>query len=119
MSRGDPLRIADYLGHILQAIDNILEYTAGATLAGYLIDRKTQDAVVRNLEVIGEASNNIVKHHPGYAATHPEVPWRIAYEMRNALSHGYFSVDHTIVWQTVQNDLQPLRTQISNLSSTD
>ena len=44
---------------------------------------------------------------------HPEIPWRIAYEMRNALSHGYFTVDHTIVWQTVQNDLRPLRVQIA------
>lgn len=59
MSHGDPRRVLDYLGHILQAIDNILEYTAGATLKGYLADRKTQDAVVRNLEVIGEASNNV------------------------------------------------------------
>ena len=52
MSRSDPRRVVDYLGHILQAIDNILEYTAGFTLEGYLADCKTQDAVVRNLEVM-------------------------------------------------------------------
>jgi uncharacterized protein with HEPN domain len=113
----DPLRVADYLEHILQAIDNIMEYTADATLQGYLADRKTQDAVVRNLEVIGEASNNVVKHHPEFSAAHPEVPWRIAYEMRNALSHGYFTVDHTIVWKTIQNNLQPLRLQIAKLTT--
>lgn len=117
MSRVDSRRVADYLGHILQAIDNILEYTTGATLEGYLADRKTQDAVVRNLEVIGEASNNVVKHHAEFSAAHPEIPWRIAYEMRNALSHGYFSVDHTIVWKTVQNDLQPLRLLIAKLTT--
>lgn len=116
MSRSDPRRVVDYLGHILQAIDNILEYTDGFTLEGYLGDRKTQDAVVRNLEVIGEASNNVVKHHPEFSSMHPEIPWRIAYEMRNALSHGYFTVDHTIVWQTVQNDLRPLRAQIAKLT---
>lgn len=115
MSRGEPQRVADYLGHILQAIDNITEYTAGATLQGYLADRKTQDAVVRNLEVIGEASNNVVKHHLEFSAAHAEIPWRIAYEMRNALAHGYFTVDHTIVWKTVQNNLQPLRLQIAKL----
>ena len=119
MSRGDPRRVADYVAHIVQAIDNILEYTAGATLEEYLADRKTQDAVVRNLEVIGEASNNVVKHHPEFSAAHPGIPWRIAYEMRNALSHGYFTVDHTIVWQTVLNDLQPLRMQMTGLAFPD
>lgn len=115
MSRSDPQRVADYLGHILQAIDNIRDYTNGAALEGYLVDRKTQDAVVRNLEVIGEASNNIVKHHADFANAHPDVPWRFAYEMRNALSHGYFTVDQTIVWQTIQNDLPSLRAQIVKL----
>lgn len=116
MSRGDPQRLADYLGHILQAIDSIRDYTSGATLDSYLVDRKTQDAVVRNLQVIGEASNNVVKHHAEFAVAHPEVPWRFAYEMRNALSHGYFTVDHAIVWQTIQHDLPSLREQISRLT---
>ena len=115
MSRGDPQRVPDYLTHILQAIDNIRDYTRGATLDSYLVDRKTQDAVVRNLEVIGEASNNIVRHHAWFAATQTDVPWSFAYEMRNALSHGYFTVDHTIVWQTILSDLPPLRAQIAEL----
>ena len=71
--------------------------------------------MLRNLEVIGEASNDIVKHHAAFAATQAEVPWRFAYEMRNALSHGYFTVDHTIVWQTIESDLPPLRAQIAKL----
>ena len=115
MNRGGSQRLPDYLGHILQAIDNIRDYTHGATLDSYLADRKTQDAVLRNLEVIGEASNNIVKHHAAFAATHSDVPWRVAYEMRNALSHGYFTVDHTIVWQTILSDLPPLRAQVMKL----
>lgn len=115
MNRSDPRRLADYLQHILEAVDNIQDYTAGATLESYRADRKTQDAVVRNLEVIGEASNNVVKHHPDFANAHAQVPWRFAYEMRNALSHGYFSIDQTIVWQTIQNDLPGLRAQIAAL----
>lgn len=115
MSRRDPQRVADYLSHILQAIDSIHDYTNGATADSYLVDRKTQDAVVRNLEVIGEASNNIVKHHAEFAGAHTAVPWRFAYEMRNALSHGYFTIDHTIVWQTIQRDLPSLREQIAKL----
>ncbi len=113
MSRADPLRIADYLRHILEAIDNIQVYTADSDLASFMADRKTQDAVIRNLEVIGEACNNVAKNHPDFAAQHAAVPWGFAYEMRNALAHGYFNVDLAIVWQTIQNDLPSLQKQIS------
>lgn len=67
MSRGDPLRVRDYLEHIAQAIVNIREYTPGMDAAAYLADRKTQDAVVRNFEVIGEACNNVAKRHAEFA----------------------------------------------------
>jgi len=116
MSRADSLRISDYLQHVLEAIDNIVEYTAGMDLNAFMADRKTRDAVIRNLEVIGEACNNVAKNHPAFAAEHAEIPWGFAYEMRNALSHGYFTVDHTIVWQTIQQDLPALRTQIAGLA---
>ena len=109
MSRSDPLRVPDYLEHILEGIDNIGEYTAGMDSAAYLADKKTRDAVVRNFEVIGEACNNIVRHHKQFADAHPEIPWNFAYEMRNALAHGYFKIDQAVVWQTVKNDLPQLR----------
>ena len=68
MSRAHPLRVADYLQHILEAMGNIQEYATCMNLAGFLADRKTCDAVNRNLEVIGEACNNIAKNHPDFAA---------------------------------------------------
>ena len=109
MSRSDPLRVNDYLAHIVEAIDNINEYTAEMDDAGYLSDKKTRDAVVRNFEVIGEACSNVIKRHAQFAAAHAEIPWNFAYEMRNALTHGYFKIDHNIVWRTIQNDLPTLR----------
>jgi uncharacterized protein with HEPN domain len=115
MSRAHPLRVADYLQHILKAIGNVQEYTTGMDLAEFMADRKTSDAVIRNLEVIGEACNNIAKNHPDFAAQHVAVPWGFAYEMRNALAHGYFTVDLAIVWQTIQNDLPSLQRQVSTL----
>lgn len=115
MSRAHPLRVADYLQHILQAIANVQEYTAGMDLAAFIADRKTSDAVIRNLEVIGEACNNVAKNHPEFAAQHAVVPWGFAYEMRNALAHGYFTVDLAIVWQTIQNDLPLLHQQVAAL----
>ena len=117
MSRAKALRTSDYLEHIVEAIDQIASYTEGMDLEAFSVDRKTQDAVIRNLEIVGEACNNIARHHPEFEAQHPEVPWRFAYEMRNALAHGYFAVDVTIVWQTVQRDLPLLRTQLQSLSS--
>lgn len=117
MSRAHPLRVADYLRHILEAIGNIQDYTVGMDLAAFLTDRKTSDAVIRNLEVIGEACNNVSKNHPAFAAQHANVPWGFAYEMRNALAHGYFTVDLAIVWQTLQNDLPSLQKQVAELQA--
>ncbi|MCZ4316203.1 DUF86 domain-containing protein [Comamonadaceae bacterium G21597-S1] len=59
----------------------------------FMADRRTQDAVIRNLEVMSEACNNITRHHADFAARHASVPWGFAYEMRNAMAHGYFTVD--------------------------
>jgi uncharacterized protein with HEPN domain len=116
MNRRDPLRVNDYLGHILEAIANIDEYTAGMDAAAYLADKKTRDAVVRNFEVIGEACNNIARRHGQFARAHPEVPWNFAYEMRNALAHGYFRIDHNIVWQTIQSDLPKLKSALRTIT---
>lgn len=69
-----------------------------------------QDAVIRNLEVIGEASHNIETRFPVFAANHPELPLAVAYQMRNAVAHGYFKVDLEIVWKTIQTDLSKLQT---------
>ena len=71
--------------------------------------------MIRNFEIIGEASRNIQKHFPDFAADHPEVPWAIAYEMRNALTHGYFTVDLAIVWRTIENELPGLKDNIENI----
>ena len=71
-----------------------------------------QDAVIRNFEVIGEASHNIEKLYPEFAAAHPELPLAFAYQMRNALAHGYFKIDLAIVWKTIQTDLPQLHALI-------
>ena len=81
----DPQRLPDYLGSILQAIDRINRYSAGMDEAGFLQHDMAQDAVIRNFEVLGAASRNIERDHPGFAAAHPELPLAFAYEMRNAL----------------------------------
>ena len=111
----DEQRLADYLGHILQAIDRIQRYTEALDEAAFARSEMAQDAVIRNLEVIGEASRNVERAHAEFAAAHPELPLTVAYEMRNALSHGYFKVDLEIVWRTIKNDLPPLQRLIRSL----
>lgn len=105
-------RLSDYLVHILQAIERIHRYTSGMSEVKFTEDELTQDAVIRNLEVIGEASNNIQKQFPEFAAAHPELPLAIAYQMRNAVAHGYFNVDLGVVWKTVQGDLPTLSERV-------
>jgi uncharacterized protein with HEPN domain len=116
MSRADQLRVMDYLRHILEAIERIDRYVGSMDEEEFLRDEKTQDAVIRNFEIIGEASRNIERYHPGFAAEHAEVPWGIAYEMRNALAHGYFMVDNEIVWKTIRHDLPGMSKLVSQLA---
>lgn len=115
MSR-HPQRLPDYLGHIDAAIDRIQRYSLGLDEAGFLGSEIVQDAVIRNFEVIGEACRNIERHCTEFAAAHPELPLAVAYEMRNALAHGYFNVDLRIVWKTVHADLPQLQALVRALS---
>ena len=114
MSR-DSQRLVDYLSHILEAVERIASYTEDMDESAFLNDRMVQDAVLRNLEVIGEASNNIEKRFPEFAQAHPELPLASAYQMRNAVAHGYFKVDNEIVWRTIQRNLPGLSEEVVNL----
>jgi uncharacterized protein with HEPN domain len=107
-----PVSESDYLKHILEAINRIQKYVASLTYEDFIRDTREQDAVIRNLEVVGEASRNIERRFPGFATGHPELSIRAASDMRNALSHGYFGVDLEIVWRTIHTSLPPLKQAI-------
>lgn len=113
MSR-DQKRLDDYLAHILEAIERINRYTEDMDEQAFLSNPMVQDAVIRNLEIIGEASHNIETHYPEFAAGHPGLPLAFAYQMRNAIAHGYFKVDFEIVWNTIGRDLPGLYVQVQN-----
>lgn len=95
------IRIAD----ILDAISAILEFTRGMDHDAFAGDRKTLDAVLRNMTVIGEAASRVPDE---VVAGHPEIPWRDMRDMRNILVHEYFGVSTEILWDTVQANLPPL-----------
>ena len=111
----DPQRLSDYFNHILEAIERIEEYVADLDEMTFLDNKLIQDAVIRNFEVIGEASNNIEKRFPEFVAAHPELPLTSAYQMRNAVAHGYFQVDFEILWKTIQRDLPGLHTKVEGI----
>jgi uncharacterized protein with HEPN domain len=90
----------------------IHSYVENMDEVAFLNDRKSQDALIRNFEVVGEAPRNIEPYHKQFADTHDFVPFGSAYEMRNALAHGYFNVDLEIVWKTISNNLAEFHTQI-------
>ena len=84
----------------------------GVDQAAFLLNPMLQDTVIRNIEVIGEAANNILSHDSEFEMKHPALELRAAYTMRNALSHGYFAVNPIVVWGTIQNDLPTFKRQV-------
>jgi uncharacterized protein with HEPN domain len=90
---------------ILEAMERIRRYTSGMSVSDFVADDRTVDAVIRNLEIIGEAAKRVPSH---IADSHPHVPWSRMSEMRNILVHEYHSVDPSIVFDCARNDLPPL-----------
>ena len=101
-----------FLDDILEAVTKIREYTAGLDYSEFVKDSKTQDAVVRNLEIIGEAAGRLPE--PVCLAA-PEIEWRKIVGLRNILAHEYFGVSLPVVWDIVQNKIDPLQSSCRKL----
>jgi len=101
-----------YLLNILDAIKRIDKYLKGVSLAAFLKNTEKQDAVIRNIEIIGEAANSLSKN---FQSKHKDIPWRNIVDMRNKLIHDYDSVDYGIVWDVYSSKLPLLKKQLSAL----
>lgn len=98
-----------YIKDILQSIIQIEKFVEGMDYEEFLHDEKTTSAVIRKLEIIGEAA----KHIPARVRqTHPKLPWNEMARMRDKLIHGYFGVDHEIVWKVVKERLPEVKTYL-------
>lgn len=108
----DLLRARDYLGHMLEAVCQIQLYAAGKSPKEFLADRLLQDAIIRNFEVLGEASRLLLDLAIDAASRFPGIPFAAIYAMRNQLSHGYFAIDLDIVWRVIERDIPSLRKEL-------
>lgn len=103
---------AVYLRHILDAINQIEEYVDGFDYEMLLRSRLVQDGVIRQFEIIDEATKNL---SPDLKGRYPHVPWKDIAGMRDKLIHQYFGVDLSAVWETVVHDLPPFKGDITRI----
>jgi uncharacterized protein with HEPN domain len=105
-------RDQDYLSDIQEAIQRIAVYTAGLNYGQFMQDNKTQDAVVRNLEIIGEATKNLSSH---LRTTHPQISWKDLAGLRDKMIHHYFGINYEIVWTITTEELPGLLSRIQDV----
>jgi len=99
---------------MLEAIERIQSYTAGFHYAQFIEDRKTADAVLRNLQVLGEAANRVPEPTRARAL---DIEWERIIRSRHIVVHNYFGIDYEIVWRIIQVHLPPLRESLKNLQT--
>ena len=113
----EQLRDKERLEHILAAIDRVARYTKDKTFDDLLADDMMYYAVVKNIEMMGEAANMLTSK---FQESHPETPWKMVKGMRNYIVHEYFQIDDEVVWDVVTNNLPELREQITHyINDTD
>lgn len=113
----EPLKDRERLLHMIAAIDRILRYAEGKSYEDLVNDDMMYYAVVKNIEIIGEAANMLTTE---FQTTHPDTPWKMVKGMRNYIVHEYFQIDDVVVWDVVANNLLPLKQQLqSYLNDTD
>ena len=109
MSKRD---IAIILEDIIESIKKIKAYTHKITYKEFISDHKTIDAVIRNLEIIGEAANRVPE---SIREENPQIEWHRVIGLRNRIIHEYFGVDNQIIWHIVQKDLKQLKQRIKSI----
>lgn len=101
-------RLPDYLDHIRRAATDACTFVEGLRKEDFLADKRTQQAVILSLLIIGEAATKLLQNYSDFLTRHPDVPWSSMKGMRNRLAHGYFDINLEVVWETVSNALPNL-----------
>jgi uncharacterized protein with HEPN domain len=99
---------AELLTHMRDAATQAVTYVDGLEKEDFLADKRTQQAVILNLIILGEAATKLMDHHPEITAGYPEIEWRSMRGMRNRIAHGYYELNLDTVWETVSSALPEL-----------
>ncbi|MFO1245838.1 MAG: DUF86 domain-containing protein [Ramlibacter sp.] len=110
-------RLADYVAHMRLAAADACAFVDGMSKPDFLADKRTQQAVIMSLIVLGEAATKVMDRYPDFALRHSSIAWRSMRGMRNRIAHGYFEIDLEVVWETVQTALPALRLQLDALET--
>jgi uncharacterized protein with HEPN domain len=108
-------RLGEYIDQMLTAANDARRFIDGMGKEDFLADKRTQQAVVMSLVIIGEAAARIMDKHSEFITDHPEIPWRGMRGMRNRVAHGYFEVNLDVVWDTTQTALPDLLSRLEPL----
>jgi uncharacterized protein with HEPN domain len=111
-------RLHDYVAHMQSAASDACAFVEGMSQSHFLNDKRTQQAVVMSLFIVGEAASKIAEQHSTFAARHAHIPWQSMRGMRNRIAHGYFDINLLVVWETVQTALPTLLSQLKALPPT-
>ena len=107
----EPLRDKERLQHMLAAAERVIRYTSGKSFEDLKADDMMYYAVVKNIEIMGEAANLLSSE---FVDSHTDTPWKQVRGMRNYIVHEYFQIDDVVVWGVVMEDIPVLRQQIIN-----
>ncbi len=110
--QGGPRPWRLYIQDMIEFAERVLSYTQGMDQDAFIADRRTYDATLRNIELIGEAAT----HVPGHVRdAHPQIEWRSIVGARNRLAHGYLGIDDDVVWDIVETDIPRVLAQLRRL----
>lgn len=108
-------KLNDYLRHMAEAASKIASYIEGMEEADFRKDERTQEAVIFNLMIVGEATSKFLKGHGDFLQRYPDVSWASMKGMRNRIAHGYFEINLGIVWETARTAMPDLLTRLPAL----
>ena len=112
----EPIRDLPHIDHMLDAIDNALEFSQGKTREEFLGDKVLLHATVYNIQIIGEAVSRLTKE---FRQRYPEVPWLQIEKMRHILVHDYYKVNMDFIWLVITDDLLPLREKLLSIKESE
>ncbi len=108
----EKIRDKERLNHIIESVENIFEFTAGYYYEQFTGNKMLKFAIIKNLEIIGEASNLLTKE---LKEQNPQIEWKSIIGLRHILVHGYYQISDLIIWNTITEDLEGFKEQVQKI----